>query len=99
MRGVTARYWLVKSGTTAQPWIGQLIWRYSEWNAANGDVQGFSRRPSSISAGDVLIHRAVGSEDDRLVAVAVVVGPPEDQGHGQWPWRLPRRLTFVCATS
>ena len=48
--------------------------------------------------GDVIIHRAVGSRGDRIVAVATVTGPPVDRGRGRWPWRLPRRLTFVCST-
>jgi hypothetical protein len=71
--------------------------RYREWHATEGEVHGFSRRPSSIGIGDILIHRAVGSPGDRIVAAAEVIGPPVDRG-GRWPWRLPRRLTYVCST-
>jgi hypothetical protein len=91
------RYWLVNSGTTQDPWVSRPIRRYREWHATEGEVHGFSRRPVSINVGDVLIHRAVGSPRDRIVAVAEVVGPPVDRG-GRWPWRLPRRLTYVCST-
>jgi hypothetical protein len=91
------RYWLVNSGTTEDPWISRPLSRYREWHATEGEVHGFSRRPASISTGDVLIHRAVGSPGDRIVAVAEVTGPPVDRG-GRWPWRLPRRLTSVCST-
>lgn len=93
-----ARYWLVNSGTTEHPFTDPLLSRYREWNATEGEVQGFSRRPTNIAVGDVLIHRAVGSRGDRIVAVATVTGPPVDRGRGRWPWRLPRRLTFVCST-
>ena len=93
-----ARYWLVNSGRTEHPFTNPLLSRYREWNATEGEVQGFSRRPTSIAVGDVLIHRAVGSRGDRIVAVATVTGPPVDRGRGRWPWRLPRRLTFVCST-
>jgi hypothetical protein len=92
------RYWLVNSGTTEDPWISRPIGRYRKWHATEGEVHGFSRRPASISVGDLLIHRAVGSPGNRLVAVAEVVGPPVDRGRGRWPWRLPRRLTVVCST-
>jgi hypothetical protein len=91
------RYWLVNSGTTDDPWVDRLPARYRDWNAAQGDVQGFSRRPTSITVGDVLIHRAVGTDGNRLVAVGNVIGAPRET-NDQWPWRLPRRLTFVCET-
>lgn len=92
------RYWLVNSGTTEDPWVSRPAGRYREWHQTEGEVHGFSRRPTSIGVGDVLVHRAVGSPRDRIVAVAEVTGPPVDRGHGRWPWRLPRRLTFVCST-
>jgi len=89
-------YWLVNTGTTEQPWDGDLLGRYRAWNEREGDVQGFSRRPSGISVGDVLIHRAVGSPGNRLVAVGEVVGEPTDRPELRWRYRLPRRLTYVC---
>ena len=92
------RYWLVNSGTTEDPFTSRLLDRYREWNATEGDVQGFSRKPARIGVGDVLIHRAVGSRGDRIVALATVTGPPVHRDRGRWPWRLPRRLTFVCST-
>jgi hypothetical protein len=92
------RYWLVNSGTAQDPWTSRPLSRYREWHRAEGEVHGFSRRPSSIRVGDVLVHRAVGSPKDRIVAVAEVIGLPVDRGDGRWPWRLPRRLTFVCST-
>ena len=92
------RYWLVNSGTTEDPFTSRLLSRYREWNTTEGEVHGFSQRPASIAVGDILIHRAVGSRGNRIVAVATVTGPPVDRGRGHWPWRLPRRLTFVCST-
>ena len=92
------RYWLVNSGTTDDPFTSRLLSRYREWNTTEGEVHGFSQRPASIAVGDILIHRAVGSRGNRIVAVATVTGAPVDRGHGRWPWRLPRRLTFVCST-
>lgn len=71
--------------------------RYREWHATEGEVHGFSVRPASISVGDVLLHRAVGSPGDRIVAAAEVVGTPVNRG-GRWPWRLPRRLQVACST-
>jgi hypothetical protein len=91
------RYWLVNSGTTEDPWVSRPLGRYREWHASEGEVHGFSRRPSSIAVGDVLVHRAVGSPGDRIVAAAEVVGPPVERD-GRWPWRLPRRLTYVCSS-
>jgi hypothetical protein len=92
------RYWLVNSGTTEDPWTSRPHDRYREWHVTEGEVHGFSRKPSSISVGDILVHRAVGSTKDRIVAIGEVVGPPVDRGYGRWPWRLPRRLRFVCRT-
>ena len=92
------RYWLVNSGTSQDPWIIRPLTRYREWHKTEGEVQGFARRPTSISVGDVLVHRAVGSPGDRIVAVAEVTGQPVNSGRGRWPWRLPRRLTWVCST-
>ena len=88
----------VNSGTTEDPFTGDLLSCYRKWIATEGAVQGFSRRPASIAVGDVLIHRAVGSRSNRIVAAGTVTGRPIDRGHGRWPWRLPRRLTFVCLT-
>ena len=88
----------MNSGTSEDPWISRPLSRYREWHATEGEVHGFSRRPASISVGDVLVHRAVGSPKDRIVAIGEVIGRPLDRGHGRWPWRLPRRLTFVCST-
>jgi hypothetical protein len=92
------RYWLVNSGTTQDPWISRPLSRYLDWHRTEGEVQGFSRRPTSISVGDLLVHRAVGSPKNRIVAVAEVIAPPVDRGRGPWQWRLPRRFTFVCST-
>lgn len=92
------RCWLVNSGTTEDPFTSQLLIRYREWNTTEGEVHGFSRRPTSIAVGDVLIHLAVGSRGDRIVAVATVTGPPVHHDRVRWPWRLPHRLTFVCST-
>lgn len=92
-------YWLVNSGTAADPLVSRPIGRYREWIEANGDVQGFSRRPTSMAPGDILIHRAVGTRGDRLVAVGEVVGTPFlDESADRWPWRVPRKLLFVCPT-
>lgn len=91
-----ATYWLVNTGTSADPWVSRPIARYRQWNKIQGPVQGFSARPSGIAVGDVLIHRAVGSAGDRLIAVARVTGSPSQAGNGQWPWLLPRQLTYVC---
>lgn len=92
----STRYWLVNSGTTEEPWTTRT--RYQEWRETEGDVHGFAREPTGIHVGDVLVHRAVGSTGDRIVAIAEVTGRATDGGHGRWPWRLPRRLLFVCPT-
>jgi hypothetical protein len=94
----STRYWLVNSGTTQEPWLDRLEARYRGWNATVGEVQAFSRRPTSIAVGDVLVHRAVGSDGNRLVAVADVMGAPIHTGRERWPWDLPRRLTAVART-
>ena len=58
-------YWLVNSGTVEEPWTGDLLRLYREWNAIQGPVQKFPdpHRPSKMRLGDILIHRAVGSPD------------------------------------
>lgn len=90
--------WLVNSGTSQDPFISQPVLRFRRWNEANGDVQGFSRNPTGISVGDLLVHRAVGSAGDKLVAIGEVIGAAAHHPELQWPWRLPRRLTHVCTT-
>jgi hypothetical protein len=94
---VSPRYWLVNSGTSEDPWRDDLVRLYERWNKTEGSVQGFSRRPG-IRVGDVLLHRAVASEGNRLVAVAEVVGQPRDRATERWRWRLPRQLLYVCPT-
>ena len=90
--------WLVNSGTSQDPLISQPVLRFREWISANGDVQGFSRSPTGIAVGDLLIHRAVGSAGDKLVAIGEVTGPATHHPRLQWPWRLPRRLTHLCTS-
>lgn len=92
------RYWLVNSGTSADPMVSRPVARFRAWEAANGPVQGFSKRPVNMSVGDVLIHRAVGTRGDRLIAVGLVTGPPVDVTVQEWRWRLPRRITHLCTT-
>lgn len=87
----------MNTGTTEQPWTSRLISKYGEWNATRGEVQMFSRRPASIAPGDILIHRAVGSDGNRLVAVGEAVSPAEPSGHERWPWQIRRRLLHVCS--
>ena len=89
-------FWLVNSGTSADPLISRPVARFRDWEASNGPVQGFSSRPASMEIGDVLIHRAVGTNGDRLIAVGIVTGSPEDTAVEQWRWRLPRRITHLC---
>lgn len=89
-------FWLVNSGTSSDPWLSRPVSRYREWVAVNGDAQFFSSKPKNVRVGDFLIHRAVGSKSDSLIAAGVVVGIPEDRGYSSWRWRLPRRLLFVC---
>lgn len=89
-------FWLVNSDTSADPLVSRPVARFRAWEASNGPVQGFSSRPASMKIGDVLIHRAVGTSGDRLVAVGIVSGPPEDTAVEQWRWRLPRRITYLC---
>ena len=90
------RYWLVNSGTSEEPWGGDLHARYRAWNDEHGDVQMFPRRPRTMGPGDVLIHRAVGSDGNRLIAVGEVRSMPEPSGHDRWPWQVRRRLVHVC---
>jgi hypothetical protein len=89
-------YWLVNSGTHDEPWSGDLRQRYRGWVGKHGDVQMFPWRPARLAAGDLLIHRAVGSEGNRLIAVGEVLSPPHRSGHERWPWQIERRLTHVC---
>src|SRR4051812_10940504 len=89
-------YWLVNSGTTEAPWDGDLRCRYEAWTVQNGDVQMFPWRPARMIPGDVLIHRAVASPGQRLIAVGEVLSQPEPSGHKRWPWQVRRRLTAVC---
>ena len=49
-----------------------------------------------MAPGDVLIHRAVGSDGNRLIAVGEVRSMPEPSGHDRWPWQVRRRLVHVC---
>ncbi len=58
----------------------------------------FPWRPARMDVGDVLVHRAVGSEGNRLVAFGDVISEPEPSNHGRWPWQVRRRLTHVCRT-
>jgi hypothetical protein len=88
------RCWLVNSGTTEDPWTSQS--RYHEWQITEGEVHGFAWEPTGITVGDFLMHRAVGSDGDRIVAIGEVTGRATNRGHGRWPWRLPRRLLHVC---
>jgi hypothetical protein len=90
------RFWLVNSGTSADPMVSRPVARFRAWEAANGPVQGFSRRPAKIAVNDILIHRAVGTNGDRLIAVGIVTGPPVEEAVELWPWRLPRRITHLC---
>ena len=89
-------YWLVNSGTTEEPWDGELHARYRAWNDEHGDVQMFPRRPRTMGPADILIHRAVGSDGNRLIAVGEVRSLPEPSGHDRWPWQVRRRLVHVC---
>lgn len=43
-----------------------------------------------------MIHRAVGTNGDRLIAVGIVTGPPVEERVDLWGWRLPRRITHLC---
>ena len=56
-------YLLVNGGTREDPWLEDIVERYREWNAMNGDVQMFPFRPARMSAGDILLHRIVGSPE------------------------------------
>jgi hypothetical protein len=89
-------YWLVNSGTREQPWSGDLRQHYDRWADDHGDVQMFPWRPARLAPGDVLIHRAVGSSGNRLIAVGEVLSRPERSGHPRWPWQIERRLSHVC---
>ncbi len=89
-------YYLVNSGTRDEPWGGDLHRRYAAWNAEHGDVQMFPWRPREMGPGDVLVHRAVGSPHDELIAIGEVLSRPEPSGHNRWPWQVRRRLVHVC---
>ena len=91
------RCWLVNSGTSEEPFSGDLRRRYREWAEQHGEVQMFPWRPASMAPGDTLIHRAVGSAGDRLVAVGEVMMGAQPSGHERWPWQVRRRLVHVCA--
>ena len=57
----------------------------------------FPWKPARMAPGDALIHRAVGSAGNRLVAVGVVSMGAHPSGHERWPWQIGRRLVHVCA--
>ena len=57
----------------------------------------FPWKPARMALGDALIHRAVGSAGNRLVAVGVVSMGAHPSGHERWPWQIGRRLIHVCA--
>lgn len=91
-------YWLVNSGTSADPYRpGNDDWRarFAAWEAERGPVHMFSRRPT-IVAGDRLVHHAVGSGRaygaGRIFALAEVVADPEPSGHERWPWQVLREV-------
>jgi len=56
----------------------------------------FPWKPAWIAPGDLLIHRAVGSAGNRLVAVGEVIIGAYPSGHERWPWQVGRRLVHVC---
>ena len=87
----------MNSGTTEEPFSGDLRRRYREWADQHGEVQMFPWKPARMAPGDALIHRAVGSAGNRLVAVGVVVMGAHPSGHERWPWQIGRRLVHVCA--
>jgi hypothetical protein len=57
----------------------------------------FPWKPARMAAGDALIHRAVGSAGNRLVAFGVVITGAHPSGQERWPWQIGRRLVHVCA--
>ena len=93
-------YWLVNSGTTEDPYqpprddIGR---RFREWDEEWGDVQMFDRA-YAMRRGDVLIHRAIGSDGNRLIAVARVLGGPVPSGHTRWKYKVRRELTSIASS-
>src|SRR3954467_10810329 len=91
-------YWLLNSGAPEDPWLEDIVERYLEWNATNGDVQMFPFRPARMSAGDILIHRIFGSPECELVAVGEVTSGAQPSGNDRWPWQVSRRLLHVCGT-
>lgn len=91
-------YWLVNSGTTEEPWTGDLRRLYAGWVEEHGDVQMFPWKPRDVRRGDTLIHRAVRSQGNRLIAVGIVTSDPEPVSHSRWPWQVHRQLIYVCRT-
>jgi hypothetical protein len=91
-------YWLVNTGTVENPWLEDIVQRYREWNASNGEVQMFPFRPARMTLGDILIHRLVGSPECELVAVGEVISAVQSSGYERWPWQVSRRLLHVCDT-
>ena len=90
------RDWLVDRGTTEEPRDDDLHARYRVWKDEHGDVQMFPRRPRTMSLGDVVIHRPVGSNGNPLIAVGEVCSMPETSGHDRGPWQV-RLLLLVYA--
>ncbi len=88
----------MNTGTTEEPWDGDLRGRYADWVSMHGDVQMFPWRPREITRGDILIHRAVRSPGNRLIAVGEVTSDPMPSDHDRWPWQVRRRLLHVCRT-
>jgi hypothetical protein len=93
-------YWLVNSGTVQDPYRpprDHIAQRFLEWEAEWGDVQFFDRA-YKMRHGDVLIHRAVGSDAGRLSAVGVVLASPKPSRHSRWPFAVRRRLAHRAAS-
>ena len=92
-------YWLVNSGTTEDPYHpprDKIAARFEEWEAEWGPVHFFDRA-YGMQRGDVLIHRAIGSDRARLIAVGEVLSRPRSSGHERWPFMVERRMIHIAA--
>lgn len=97
---MTLTYWLVNSGTTAnplKPHPGAVRAAFMNWDSRWGPVHGLDRA-YGMQPGDVLIYRSVGTAVSRLVAAGTVLSSPEEKPVSQWPCRVRRKITALVPT-
>jgi hypothetical protein len=85
------RYWMAVTGTLDDPLPDGWRGRKAQWEADQGPVHMFTRRPR-IRAGDRLVVYATGTPGrlgaGRFYAVQDVISDPEPIEHDRWSWKV-----------